>query len=70
MRNLASGEDRTETRLENMGNSRFLAEGATNSGAVADAGVLAAELARIVAVWPMLPAAIRRAMLALVECNG
>ncbi|MEN6449665.1 MAG: hypothetical protein ABFC96_04155, partial [Thermoguttaceae bacterium] len=44
-------------------------QSAANSGAVADVGVLAAELARIVAVWPMLPAVIRRAMLALVECN-
>ncbi len=70
MRNLASGEDRTRTPLENTGNSLFFAEGAANSGAVADVGVLAAELARIVAVWPMLPAAIRRAMLALVECDG
>jgi hypothetical protein len=51
-------------------NSQFSVDGAANSGAVADVGVLAAELARIVAVWPMLPAPIRRAMLALVECNG
>jgi hypothetical protein len=48
----------------------YFAEGAAKSGAVADAAVLAADLARIVAVWPMLSAPIRRAMLALVECNG
>jgi hypothetical protein len=67
---IISGEDRTGTPPENTGNSLFSAEGAANSGAVADVGVLAAELARIVAVWPMLSAPIRRAMLALVECNG
>ena len=64
-----SGEDRNRAPLENTGNSRFIAEGAANSGAVADVGVLAAELARIVAVWPLLSAPIRRAMLALVECG-
>lgn len=62
-----NGEDRARTPPENPGNSQFSAEGAANSGAVADVGGLAAELARIVAVWPLLSAPIRRAMLALVD---
>jgi hypothetical protein len=66
---IISREDRTRTPLENTGNSRFFAEGAANSGAVADAAVLAADLARIVAVWPMLSTPIRRAMLALLDCE-
>ena len=36
--------------------SAFFAQGAANSGAVADAAALAADLACIVAAWPMLPA--------------
>jgi hypothetical protein len=65
-----SGEDRTRTPPENTGNTRFFDPCAAQSGAASDVGVLAAELARIVAVWPLLSAPIRRAMLALVECNG
>ena len=37
---------------------------------MADAVALAADLARIVAAWPMIPAPIRRAMLALLDCEG
>jgi hypothetical protein len=34
-----------------------------------DAAALAADLARILAVWPTLPAPIRRAILALLDCT-
>lgn len=67
---IISGEDRTGTSPENTGDSRFFDQRDAQSGAASDVGVLTAELARIVAVWPMLSAPIRRAMLALVECNG
>jgi hypothetical protein len=64
-----NGEDRTRTYPENKGNSQFFVEGAAKSGAVADVGVFAADLARIVAAWPLLPTPIRRAMLALLDCE-
>jgi hypothetical protein len=67
---IISGEDRTRTQPENTGKSKFFDPYAAQSGAASDVRVLAAELARIVAVWPMLSAPIRRAMLALLECNG
>jgi len=36
---------------------------------VLDATALAADLARIVAAWPTLPLAIRRAILTLLDCE-
>jgi len=47
----------------------LFAEGAAKSGAVPDAVALAVDLARIVAAWPMLSAPIRRAILALLDCE-
>jgi hypothetical protein len=66
---LTSGEDSSRTYPKNTGNSQFFDQSAAQFGAVADVGVLAADLARIVMVWPVLPAPIRRAMLALVDCE-
>jgi len=66
---IISGEDRNRTYPENTGNSSLSAEGGANSGAVADLTSLPPDLARIVAAWPTLPAAIQRAILALLDCQ-
>jgi hypothetical protein len=65
-----SGGQGTRTPQENTGNSSISDEGGANSGAVLDAAALAVDLARIVVAWPMLPAPIRRAILALLDCEG
>jgi hypothetical protein len=66
---IISGEDRTGTYPKNAGNTSISVQVAAKSGAVADAVALAVDLSRIIAAWPMISSPIRRAILALLDCE-
>lgn len=64
-----AGRQGTRTPQENAGNSSISAEGGANSRAVADLASLPPDLAHVVAARPTLATSIRRAILALLDCQ-